>query len=107
VSVPQGRTPTVEERQDRQHQPTGEDKRHELSSGKFTGVDGASANPSAECRRIPSKQAVYHVEHSLSLGTLRMNLQGHGKLRQCKAESSEARGHHEWERSKAWLLLEG
>jgi hypothetical protein len=36
--LPQGRTPPAEERQDRQHQPAGEDKRHELSNGKFTRV---------------------------------------------------------------------
>jgi hypothetical protein len=68
---------------------------HELSSGKFTGVDGAGANPSAERRCIPSKQAVYHVEHSLSLGALGMNLQGHGKLLQCKVETLKAKGHRE------------
>jgi hypothetical protein len=71
VPLPQGRAPPAEETQDRQHQPAREDKRHELFSGKFTGVDGAGANPSAERRRIPSKQAVYHVEHSLSLGSSR------------------------------------
>jgi hypothetical protein len=60
-------------------------------------VDGAGANPSAERRRIPSKQAVYHVEHSLSLGMLGMNLQGHGKLRQRKAETLEAKGRRELE----------
>jgi hypothetical protein len=27
--------------------------------------------------------------------------------RQRGAESSKAKGHREWERSKAWLLLEG
>jgi hypothetical protein len=93
--LPQGRAPPAEERQDRQHQPVGEDKRHELSSGKFTGMDGADANLSAERRRIPSKQAVYHVEHSLSLGTLGMNLQGHGKLRQRKTETLKAKGRRE------------
>ena len=44
-----------------------------------------------------------------------MSLQGHGKLWKHKeetfkakgAESSEAKGHCEWERSKAWLLLKG
>jgi hypothetical protein len=95
VSLPQGRAPPAEERQDRQHQPAGEEKRHKLSSGKFTGVDGAGANPSAERRRIPSKQAVYHVEHSLSLGTLGMSLQGHGKLRQRKVETLKAKGRRE------------
>jgi hypothetical protein len=113
--LPQGRAPPAEERQDRQHQPAGEDKRHELSSGKFTGVEGAGANPFAERRRIPSKQAVYHVEHPLSLGMLEMNLKGHGKLWRHKAETLKAKGrrelnakgHHEWERSKTWLLLEG
>jgi hypothetical protein len=57
ASPPRGRVPPAEERQDRRHQPAGEDKRHELSSCKFTGVDGTGANPSAEHRRIPSKQA--------------------------------------------------
>jgi hypothetical protein len=93
--LPQGHAPPAEERQDRRHQPAGEDKRNELSRGKFTRVDGAGANPSAEHRCIPSKQAVYHVEHSLSLGTLGMNLQGHGKLRQRKAETLKAKGHRE------------
>jgi hypothetical protein len=93
--LPHGCAPPAEERQDRQHQPAGEDKRHELSNGKFTGVDGAGANPSAERRCIPSKQAIYHVEHSLSLGTLGMNLQGHGKLQQRKAETLKAKGHRE------------
>jgi hypothetical protein len=60
-------------------------------------VDGAGANPSAERRRIPSKQAVYHVEHSLSLGTLGMKLQGHGKLQQRKAETLKAKGCRELE----------
>jgi hypothetical protein len=44
---------------------------------------------------IPSKQAVYHVKHSLSLGTLGMNLQGHGKLQQRKAETLKAKGRRE------------
>jgi hypothetical protein len=82
VPPPQGRAPPVEERQVRQHQPTGEveDKEHELSGGKFAGEDGAGTNPSAKRRHIPSKQAAHHVEHPLSLGMLGMNLQGHGKL---------------------------
>jgi hypothetical protein len=58
-------------------------------------VDGIGTNPFAEHRRIPSKQAIYHVEHSLSLGTLGMNLQGHGKLRQRKAETLKAKGRRE------------
>jgi hypothetical protein len=78
-------------------------------------VDDAGANLSTKRRRIPSKQAVYHFEHSLSLGVLGMKSQGHGKLWRHKAEtlktkgaeSSKAKGHREWERSKTWLLLEG
>jgi hypothetical protein len=97
VSPPRGRAPPVEERQDWQHQPAGEieDKEHELSGGKFAEEDGAGANPSAKRRRIPSKQAAHHVEHPLSLGTLGMSLQGHGKLRQCKAETLKAKGRRE------------
>jgi hypothetical protein len=94
---PRGRAPPAEERQDWQHQPAGEVeyKEHELSGGKFAGEDGADANPSAKCRHIPSKQAVHHVEHPLSLGTFGMSLQGHGKLRQCKAETLKAKGRRE------------
>jgi hypothetical protein len=58
-------------------------------------VDNASANPSAERRRIPSKQVVYHFEHSLSLGVLGVKSQGHGKLRQRKAKTLKAKGHRE------------
>jgi hypothetical protein len=64
-------------------------------------VDDASANPSAEHRHIPSKQAVYHFEHPLSLGALEMKSQGHGKLRQHKAETLKAKGHRELEGERA------
>jgi hypothetical protein len=33
--------------------------------------------------------------HPLSLGTLRMSLQGHGKLWKCKAETLKAKGRRE------------
>jgi hypothetical protein len=54
-------------------------------------------------------------KHPLSLSTLGMDLQGHGKLRRRKAEILKAKGrrelrgegHSEWERSEAWLLLVG
>jgi hypothetical protein len=81
--------------------PTREDKRHKLSSGNLIGVDNADANPSAERRRIPSKQVVYHFEHSLSLGVLGMKSQGHGKLWQRKAETLKAKGHRELEDERA------
>jgi hypothetical protein len=55
----------------------------------------AGANPSAERRCIPFKQAAHHVEHPLSLGTLGMNLQGHDKLRRRKAETLKAKGRRE------------
>jgi hypothetical protein len=64
-------------------------------------VDNTGANPSAERRRIPSKQVVYHFEHSLSLGVLRMKSQGHDKLRQHKAETLKAKGHRELEDERA------
>jgi hypothetical protein len=55
----------------------------------------AGANPSAKRRRIPSKQVVYHFEHSLSLGALGMKSQGHGKLWQREAKTLKAKGHRE------------
>jgi hypothetical protein len=58
-------------------------------------VDNAGTNPSAERRHIPSKQAVYHFEHSLSLGVLGMKSQGHGKLRQREPETLKAKGRRE------------
>jgi hypothetical protein len=61
----------------------------------FIRVEGINTNPSAERQRIPSKQAVCHVEHSLSLGMLGMNLQSHGKLRQRKVETLKAKGRRE------------
>jgi hypothetical protein len=42
-------------------------------------------------RRSPL-HAAHHVEHPLSLGMLGMSLQGHGKLRQRKAETLKAKG---------------
>jgi hypothetical protein len=68
---------------------------HKLSNGKLIGVDDAGANPSAERWHIPSKQAVYHFEHSLSLGALGMKSQGHDKLWQREAETLKAKGHRE------------
>jgi hypothetical protein len=99
--LPQGRAPPAEEKQVRQHRPAREDKRHKLSSGKPIGVDDADANPSAERRHIPSKQAIYHFEHSLSLGALGMKSQGHGKLRRHKAETLKAKGCRELEGERA------
>jgi hypothetical protein len=64
-------------------------------------VDNAGANPSAARRRIPSKQAVYHFEHSLSLGALGMKPQGHGKLWRHKAETLKAKGRGELEGERA------
>ena len=64
-------------------------------------MDNTGANPSAERRRIPSKQAIYHFEHSLGLGVLGMKSQGHGKLRQRKAETLKAKGRRELEGEKA------
>jgi hypothetical protein len=58
-------------------------------------VDNVGANPFAECWHIPSERVVYHFEHSLSLGVLGMKSQGHGKLRQHKAETLKAKGHRE------------
>jgi hypothetical protein len=40
-------------------------------------------------------QAVYHFEHSLSLGVLGMKSQGHGKLWQHEAETLKAKGRRE------------
>jgi hypothetical protein len=84
-----------------QHRPARENKRHKLSSGKIIGVDDVGANPSAERRRIPSKQVVYHFEHPPSLGVLGMKSQGHGKLRQRKAETLRAKGCRELEGQRA------
>jgi hypothetical protein len=77
------------------------DKRRELSSGKLIGVDDIGTNPSAGHRRIPSKQTVYHFEHTLSLGALGMKSQGHGKLRQHKAETLKTKGRRELEGERA------
>jgi hypothetical protein len=60
-------------------------------------MDDTGANPSVEHQRIPSKQAIYHFEHSLSLGTLGMKSQGHGKLWQREAETLKAKGRRELE----------
>jgi hypothetical protein len=64
-------------------------------------VVDAGANPSAEHWRIPSKQAVYHFEHSLSLGALGMKSQGHGKLWQREAETLKSKGRRELEGERA------
>jgi hypothetical protein len=64
-------------------------------------VDDVGTNPSAERRHIPSKQEEYHFEHSLSLGTLGMKSQGHGKLWRHKAETLKAKGHRELEGERA------
>ena len=80
---------------------TGEFVPFVLPNGKLIGVGNARANPSAERRRIPSKQVVYHFEHSLSLGVLGMKSQGHGKLRQHKAETLKAKGRRELEGERA------
>jgi hypothetical protein len=58
-------------------------------------VDNAGANPSDKYQRIPFEQAVYHFKHSLSLGVLRMESQGHGKLQQREAETLKANGRRE------------
>jgi hypothetical protein len=58
-------------------------------------------------RITPSKQATHHVEHPLSLDMLGMNLQGHGELRRCKAETLKAKGHSEWERSEGMAATRG
>jgi hypothetical protein len=49
----------------------------------------------------PSKQAVYHFEHSLSLGALGMKSQGHGKLWRHKAGTLKAKGRRELEGGRA------
>jgi hypothetical protein len=64
-------------------------------------VDDTGANPSAEHRRIPSKQAAYHFEHSLSLDVLGMKSQGHGKLWQREAETLKAKGRRELKGERA------
>jgi hypothetical protein len=64
-------------------------------------MDNVGANPFAERRRIPSKQVVYHSEHSLSLDVLGVKSQGHGKLRQHKAETLKAKGNIELEDERA------
>jgi hypothetical protein len=64
-------------------------------------VGNAGANPPAERRRIPSKQVVYHFEHSLSLGVLGMKSQGHGNLRQSKAGTLKANGRRKLEGGRA------
>jgi hypothetical protein len=58
-------------------------------------VNDAGTNPFAKRQRIPSKQTVYHFEHSLSLGALGMKSQGHGKLQQREAETLKAKGRKE------------
>jgi hypothetical protein len=62
---------------------------------------------STERRRAPSKQAAHHVEHPLSLDMLGMNVQGHDELRRRKAETLEAKGHSERERSEGMAATRG
>jgi hypothetical protein len=64
-------------------------------------MDNADANPSAERRCIPSKQVIYHFEHSLGLGVLEMVSQGHGKLWRHKARTLKAKGRRKLEGKRA------
>jgi hypothetical protein len=50
---------------------------------------------------------VRQVKRPLSLKVLGVNLQGHGELRRRKAETLEAKGHNEWERSEGMAATRG
>jgi hypothetical protein len=65
---------------------------HKLPNDEIAEGDVVGTNPSTKHRHAPSKQAAHHVEHPLSLDTLRINLQGHGELRRHKAETLKAKG---------------
>jgi hypothetical protein len=64
-----------EERQDRQHQPTGEagNEEHELPDGEIAGRSGAGADPSGEHRRAPSEQVAHLVACHLGVEALEMD----------------------------------
>jgi hypothetical protein len=76
-------------------------KEHKLFGEKVAERRDPSTSPPGKYRRIPSKQAIYHFEHSLSLGALGMKSQGHGKLWRHKAETLKAKGHGELEDERA------
>jgi hypothetical protein len=76
-------------------------QKHELFDGEVAERRDTSTSPSGKCRRVPSKQAVYHFEHSLSLSALRMKSQGHDKLWRHKAETLKAKGCRELEGERA------
>jgi hypothetical protein len=79
----------------------GDTKEHKLFGGKVAERRDTSTSPPDKYRCIPFQQVVYHFEHSLSLGMLGMKSQGHGKLRQRKAETLKAKGHRELEDERA------
>jgi hypothetical protein len=64
-----------EEGRDRQRQPVGEvrDEEHELPGGEVTEGSGASADPSGERRRAPTKKVAHQVECHLGLEALGMD----------------------------------
>jgi hypothetical protein len=76
-------------------------KEHKLFCEKVAERRDPSTSPPGKYRRIPSKQTVYHFEHSLSLGALGMKSQGHGKLRQRKTVTLKAKGRRELEGGRA------
>jgi hypothetical protein len=76
-------------------------KEHKLFGGKVAERRDPSTSPPGKYRRIPSKQAVYQFEHSLSLGALGMKSQGHGKLWRHKAGTLKAKGRRELEGGRA------
>jgi hypothetical protein len=70
--------------------------RGEVAERRDTGT-----SPPGKYRRIPSKQAVYHFEPSLSMSALGMKSQSHGKLWRHKAETLKAKGRRELKGERA------
>jgi hypothetical protein len=83
----------LEERRNRQIQPTEEvgDEEHKLPGGKITEGSSAGPDPPGERRRAPSEHVAHRIERLLGLVMIGVNQHGHGnhgggKLRSANTE---------------------
>jgi hypothetical protein len=94
-----------EERRDRQRQPARDvgGEQNKLPGGEVTEGDGASVDPSGECRCAPSKQVAHHIERRLGLEAVELVKRSHGVGGGAgvEQESANAKGCREFEGERA------